>query len=149
MQKDITNTYAPLSSPEPSRPGPTSIDESEIEDADSTSDSSSGSEAFEQFKTLTQTNEIGQVQFEASTLMQLLGLGKVKKGASDMKSKYKSLTNRWYNQVTTKKTEAINKHDSDLVLERDSIVNLEMKRGGAVEISSYRVLSLFTMYNKN
>ena len=99
-------------------------------------------------KKLKQTNEIGKVQFEASTLMQLLGLGKVEKGSSDMKSKYKSLTERWYNQVSTKKKEAINKHDSDLVLQRDSIVNLQLKRGGTVEVASYRVFSLFTMYNK-
>ena len=69
-------------------------DKAETEDTNSSSDSSSFSEAYEQFKLLTRTTELGRVQFEASTPMQLLGLGKVKKGASMMDVKFKSWNER-------------------------------------------------------
>lgn len=66
------------------------------------------------------------------------------KGAFDMKAKYNSRNGRWYNAELKKKTTNQNQDGSGLFLQRDSGVVLEMKRGGAVELASYKVLSLFT-----
>ena len=134
---DLANT---IHLPEPTSQNPTSADEAETEDTHFSSDS----KAYDQFKQFARTSQLEDVVFEANKLMQLMGLGKIEKGALDMKAKYNSRNGRWYNSEPKKKTTNDNQDDSGLFLQRDSRVMLQMKRGGAVELASYKVLSLFT-----
>ena len=90
------------------------------------------------------SDDLGDIAIEASKLMQLMGLGKIEKGALDRKAKFKSLNERWYNEESSKKTVHERQHDSGLFLQVSSRIVLEMKRGGAVELASYKVLCLFT-----
>ena len=119
-------------------------EEREVINSSTNTSTSDGSKTYEQFKMLARTNDLGDIAIEASKLMQLMGLGKIEKGALDRKAKFKSLNERWYNEESSKKTVHERQHDSDLFLQVGSRIVLEMKRGGAVELASYKVLCLFT-----
>ena len=107
------------------------------------------SAAFKQFKVLLQNSvSIVDVLLQSAQLMDMLMLG-CDKGSITMDHKFKSRTERWFTaKMTLDKNldSATNDEQKHLVLRRDSIIELHVRKGGQEHVLEYRALSFFTKY---
>ena len=103
------------------------------------------SDAFKQFKALLQ-NSVNHVNVlsESAKLMDMLTLG-CDKGSITMDHKFKSRTEHWF----TSKSLGDSKYKTDvpqpdqpcLLLRRDSIIELHVRKGGQEQVLEYRALA--------
>lgn len=114
-----------------------------------------GGKAYLCFKELMRCDDLREVQYSTLQLVQLLELGKLEKGAVSTESKYNSRNGRWFNLKQKKNdsssegVEGPSNGESDLYIERDSLIQLNCKRGRNVCVENYRVLAFFNkFYNK-
>jgi hypothetical protein len=107
------------------------------------------SEAFKQFKVLLQ-NSVSSVDvlLQSAKLMDMLTLG-CDKGSITMDHKFKSRTERWFTATRNlaKNWDSSTNHEwTHLVLRRDSIIELHLRKGGQEQVLEYRALAFFTKY---
>ena len=107
------------------------------------------SAAFKQFKVLLQKSvSIVDVLLQSAHLMNMLKLG-CDKGSITMDHKFKSRTEQWFTaKMTLGKNldSATSQEQNHLVLCRDSIIELHVRKGGQEHVLEYRALSFFTKY---
>ena len=79
----------------------------------------------------------------------LLQLGKIEKGSASMDGTFKSLISRWFGDKKKKKDEDDEGKECQYFIERDTLIELSVKKGGQVMVRNYRVLGIFSKhYNK-
>ena len=80
--------------------------------------------------------------------MKLVELGKLEKGAVSSDGHFQSRNGRWFSQK--KKVESsVQKDgsgDAELFIQRDSLIQVNCKRGNVVSVENYQVLALFSKY---
>lgn len=113
-------------------------------------DTTNTSDAFMQFKTLLQnSNNLVDVLSESAKLMVMLTLG-CDKGSITMDHKFKSRTERWFTSKSLGdskyKTDVLQPNQPCLLLRRDSIIELHVRKGGQEQVLEYRALAFFTKY---
>ena len=119
-------------------------------------DSRSSSDTFDSFnKDILSCNGIDNVTSCASELVQLLQLGKLEKGAASTASKYNSRSGRWFSQKASGESTSDIAGDGgsqcatadaggELYITRNSLVQLNCKRGSSTFRENYTVRSLIT-----
>ena len=106
------------------------------------------SSTFDHFKRLLRCSDIAIIPDCALDLIKLIDLGKLEKGAVSLAAHFKSRNGRWFSQKKTAGDLANVDEESDapICIQRDSLIQVECKRGRAVSVENYRVLALFGKY---
>ena len=106
------------------------------------------SSTFEHFKRLMRCSDIAIIPHCALDLMKLVDLGKIEKGAVSSAAHFKSRNGRWFSQKKSEGETANVDEESKapICIQRDSLIQVECKRGRMTSLENYRVLGLFGKY---